>query len=34
MRHISGPKARDRSQGPVEGILKELGYTQNQVHKF
>ena len=34
MRHISGSKARDRSQGPVGGILKELGYTQDQVHKF
>ncbi|GES77497.1 NADH-cytochrome b5 reductase-like protein [Rhizophagus clarus] len=34
MRHVSGTKNRDRSQGPVEGILKELGYTQNQVHKF
>uniref|UniRef100_A0A0E0BXU8 NADH-cytochrome b5 reductase n=1 Tax=Oryza meridionalis TaxID=40149 RepID=A0A0E0BXU8_9ORYZ len=27
MNHISGDKAKDRSQGELTGILKELGYT-------
>jgi hypothetical protein len=33
MRHISGKKARD-SQGPLQGILKEMGYKEEQIHKF
>ncbi|KAJ2233057.1 hypothetical protein H4R99_002757 [Coemansia sp. RSA 1722] len=31
---ISGPKAPDYSQGEVSGILKDLGYTKEQVFKF
>ncbi|KAL1822583.1 hypothetical protein ACET3Z_009361 [Daucus carota] len=34
MNHISGDKAKDRSQGELTGILKELGYTENMVYKF
>ncbi|ORX88775.1 putative NADH-cytochrome b5 reductase [Basidiobolus meristosporus CBS 931.73] len=34
MRHISGPRARDWSQGGVSGLLKELGYSAEQVYKF
>ncbi|KAH7850023.1 hypothetical protein Vadar_026632 [Vaccinium darrowii] len=34
MNHISGDKAKDRSQGEVSGILKELGYTEQMVYKF
>ncbi|KAI3982035.1 hypothetical protein MKX01_018941 [Papaver californicum] len=34
MNHISGDKAKDYSQGEVSGILKELGYTEEMVHKF
>ncbi|KAL0451907.1 UNVERIFIED_CONTAM: NADH-cytochrome reductase-like protein [Sesamum latifolium] len=32
--HISGDKAKDRSQGQLTGILKELGYTEDMVYKF
>ncbi|KAJ2666382.1 hypothetical protein GGH99_006753, partial [Coemansia sp. RSA 1285] len=34
MKSISGAKAPDYSQGEVGGILKELGYTSDQVFKF
>ncbi|GFQ03462.1 NADH-cytochrome b5 reductase-like protein [Phtheirospermum japonicum] len=34
MNHISGDKAKDRSQGELTGILKELGYTSDIVYKF
>ncbi|KAI4335758.1 hypothetical protein L6164_014369 [Bauhinia variegata] len=34
MKHISGDKAKDRSQGELTGILKELGYTDQMVYKF
>ncbi|KAI6681706.1 hypothetical protein NL676_035587 [Syzygium grande] len=34
MKHISGDKAKDRSQGELTGILKELGYTEQMVYKF
>ncbi|XP_078174970.1 FAD/NAD(P)-binding oxidoreductase [Carex rostrata] len=34
MKHISGDKAKDRSQGELTGILKELGYTEETVYKF
>ncbi|GER47006.1 NADH-cytochrome b5 reductase 2 [Striga asiatica] len=29
MNHVSGDKAKDRSQGELTGILKELGYTED-----
>ncbi|KAG8362619.1 hypothetical protein BUALT_BualtUnG0057800 [Buddleja alternifolia] len=34
MKHISGDKAKDWSQGELTGILKELGYTEDMVYKF
>ncbi|RIB12845.1 hypothetical protein C2G38_1976010 [Gigaspora rosea] len=34
IRYVSGDKARDLSQGPVGGVLKNLGYKQHQVFKF
>ncbi|KAJ2726805.1 hypothetical protein GGI07_000316 [Coemansia sp. Benny D115] len=34
MKSVSGTKAPDFSQGEVGGILKELGYTSQQVFKF
>ncbi|KAJ4708303.1 NADH-cytochrome b5 reductase [Melia azedarach] len=34
MKHISGGKAKDYSQGELSGILKELGYTEQMVYKF
>lgn len=34
MKHISGDKAKDRSQGELTGLLKELGYTEDMVYKF
>ncbi|KAG8053270.1 hypothetical protein GUJ93_ZPchr0001g31942 [Zizania palustris] len=34
MNHTSGDKAKDRSQGEVTGLLKELGYTAEMVYKF
>ncbi|XP_073289705.1 NADH-cytochrome b5 reductase-like protein isoform X2 [Primulina huaijiensis] len=34
MKHISGDKAKDRSQGELTGILKEIGFTENMVFKF
>lgn len=34
MKAISGDKNPDRSQGPLTGLLKELGYTEANVFKF
>ncbi|XP_042415863.1 NADH-cytochrome b5 reductase-like protein isoform X1 [Zingiber officinale] len=34
MQHISGDKAKDRSQGELTGILKDAGYTEDMVYKF
>ncbi|XAR66923.1 Cytochrome-b5 reductase [Bertholletia excelsa] len=34
MKHISGEKAKDWSQGELSGILKELGYSEQMVYKF
>ncbi|WVZ72492.1 hypothetical protein U9M48_020942 [Paspalum notatum var. saurae] len=34
MNHISGDKAKDRSQGELSGVLKDLGYTAEMVYKF
>ncbi|PGH14188.1 NADH-cytochrome b5 reductase 2 [Helicocarpus griseus UAMH5409] len=31
---ISGPKVSPKDQGELTGILKELGYTKEQVYKF
>ncbi|KAI9310234.1 hypothetical protein BX666DRAFT_1870515 [Dichotomocladium elegans] len=31
---MAGPKAPDRSQGELGGILKELGYSSDKVYKF
>ena len=34
MEHISGNKAKDKSQGELKGILKDMGYSSDQVFKF
>ncbi|CAI7838266.1 unnamed protein product, partial [Closterium sp. NIES-53] len=34
MNHVSGNKAPDKSQGEVDGLLKTLGYTKDQVYKY
>ncbi|XP_042492355.1 NADH-cytochrome b5 reductase-like protein [Macadamia integrifolia] len=34
MKHISGDKNKDRTQGELTGLLKELGYTEQMVYKF
>lgn len=34
MKAISGPKVSPKDQGEVSGILKELGYSKDQVYKF
>ena len=34
MNAISGDKAKDKSQGELSGILKQLGYSADQVFKF
>ncbi|CAK0786056.1 hypothetical protein CVIRNUC_009269 [Coccomyxa viridis] len=34
MKAISGDKAEDKSQGPLQGALKDCGYTESQVFKF
>lgn len=34
MKHISGDKAKDRSQGELTGLLKDAGYTEQMVYKF
>jgi cytochrome-b5 reductase len=31
---LSGPKKSPKDQGELEGVLKELGYTKEQVYKF
>ncbi|KAF7722111.1 NADH-cytochrome b5 reductase [Apophysomyces ossiformis] len=31
---LSGPKAQDKSQGELAGVLKELGYAKERVYKF
>ena len=34
MKAISGDKVSPKDQGEVSGILKEVGYTKDQVYKF
>lgn len=34
MAAISGPKAKDFTQGEVDGALKDLGYESSMVYKF
>ncbi|XP_024538193.1 NADH-cytochrome b5 reductase-like protein isoform X2 [Selaginella moellendorffii] len=34
MNHISGDKAPDKLQGELTGLLKSMGYTEDQVYKF
>ncbi|KAF1783834.1 Riboflavin synthase-like beta-barrel [Phytophthora cactorum] len=34
MYHVSGDKAKDKSQGELQGLLKEMYYTSTQVFKF
>ncbi|KAJ4952132.1 hypothetical protein NE237_028964 [Protea cynaroides] len=34
MKHLSGEKNKDRSQGELSGLLKDLGYTEQMVYKF
>jgi len=34
MKAVSGDKTKDRKQGEVEGMLKDLGYNIDQVFKF
>ena len=34
MYHVSGDKAKDKSQGELQGLLKDLKYTSKQVFKF
>ena len=34
MNAISGDKAKDKSQGELSGILRDLGYTKDHVFKF
>eukprot|EP00271_Cylindrocystis_brebissonii_P016899 TRINITY_DN4186_c0_g1_i1.p1 TRINITY_DN4186_c0_g1~~TRINITY_DN4186_c0_g1_i1.p1 ORF type:complete len:368 (-),score=57.03 TRINITY_DN4186_c0_g1_i1:361-1464(-) len=34
MNAMSGNKAPDKSQGELSGLLKDLGYTKEQVYKF
>lgn len=34
MKHVSGDKNPDKSQGELSGLLKELGYDEKQVFKF
>lgn len=34
MKALSGDKAEDKSQGPLKGILKDVGFTESQVFKF
>ncbi|KAJ3000643.1 NADH-cytochrome b5 reductase [Globomyces sp. JEL0801] len=34
MSAISGPKTKDFKQGEVGGLLKKLGYTENDIFKF
>eukprot|EP01135_Chromosphaera_perkinsii_P005235 Nk52_evm4s327 gene=Nk52_evmTU4s327 len=34
MKAISGDKMPDKSQGPLEGLLKKMGYSEKMVYKF
>lgn len=34
MAAVSGSKAQDKSQGELAGLLRELGYAQQEVYKF
>ena len=34
MKALSGDKAEDKSQGPLKGVLKDVGFTKSQVFKF
>ena len=34
MKAVSGDKTPDYKQGPVEGLLKDAGYTEEMVYKF
>lgn len=34
MAALSGDKAPDKSQGPLTGLLKDMGYSSEQVYKF
>jgi cytochrome-b5 reductase len=34
MNAVSGDKAPDKTQGELTGLLKAMGYTQEQVYKF
>jgi hypothetical protein len=34
MAAVSGDKAPDKTQGELTGLLKAMGYTQEQVYKF
>lgn len=34
IRAVAGPLARDQTQGPVGGILRELGYSSSEVVKL
>lgn len=34
MKALSGDKAEDKSQGPLTGVLKDVGFTESQVFKF
>jgi len=34
MNAISGDKAKDYTQGELQGVLKKMGYTENNVFKF
>ncbi len=34
VRFVAGDKTDEFTQGPLGGVLKSLGYTSHQVHKF
>jgi cytochrome-b5 reductase len=34
MKAVSGPKAPDYTQGEIGGMLKKLGYKEEDVFKF
>ena len=34
MKHVSGMKTPDKKQGELSGLLKTIGYTQEQVFKY
>ena len=33
-KHVCGDKNPDKSQGKLSGLLKELGYSEDNVYKF